>query len=190
MSAAQYRSQLERKRRQRIDAEKKAGEYRNKETEKRTAAAKARAAASKATTTATNQSKLREAARREAEAARAGKDAAQWQNKASGYAKQEADLNAKLAKAEQSERDDAERRRQREQKQAERQRAAKDDALQRRMRRTESIVNGVMRELRAPETREATRPDPRCLLGGRRPGPARRAGAEAHPRGRRVCFAP
>lgn len=61
MSASQYRGQLDRKRKQRIDAERKAGDYRSKETAKRTAAAKARAAANKATTSSTTTSKIREA---------------------------------------------------------------------------------------------------------------------------------
>ncbi|WP_312349341.1 hypothetical protein [Actinomyces sp.] len=41
MSASQYRGQLDRKRKQRIDADKKAGEYRSKESSKRADAAKA-----------------------------------------------------------------------------------------------------------------------------------------------------
>ena len=45
MSASQYRGQLDRKRKQRIDADKKAGEYRSKESSKRADAAKARQAA-------------------------------------------------------------------------------------------------------------------------------------------------
>lgn len=44
MSASQYRSQVERKRKQRVDAEKKAGEFRAKESKKRAEAAKARTA--------------------------------------------------------------------------------------------------------------------------------------------------
>ena len=40
MSASQYRGQLDRKRKQRIDADKKAGEYRSKESSKRADAAK------------------------------------------------------------------------------------------------------------------------------------------------------
>ncbi|TMR03393.1 hypothetical protein ETD83_10835 [Actinomadura soli] len=151
MSANLYRRQLERKRQQRIDAEKKAGECRSKETEKRTAAARARTAASKAKSVTTARSKLREAKRREGEAAKAGKDAARWQGRASGYSKQETDLQAKLAKAEQGEQDKAERLRQREQKKAERQRAAEDRALQSRMDHTEAIVNNAVRELRAPK---------------------------------------
>src|SRR5215207_9085576 len=45
MSASQYRGQLDRTRKQRVEAEKKAGDYRTKETQKRTAASSARTAA-------------------------------------------------------------------------------------------------------------------------------------------------
>jgi hypothetical protein len=47
MSASQFRSQLDRKRKQRVEAEKKAGEYRTKESQKRAEATKARQAAAK-----------------------------------------------------------------------------------------------------------------------------------------------
>lgn len=96
MSASQYRGQLERKRKQDLEAEKKAGEYRSKETGKRTAAAKARTAAAKATTSSTAASKGREAERAEREAATAGTEAGRWQERASRYAREEADLQNKL----------------------------------------------------------------------------------------------
>ena len=79
MSASQYRGQLERKRKQRIEAEKRAGEYRSKETAKRTAAAKARTAADKSKLSSIAASKIREAERAEREAATAGTEAARWQ---------------------------------------------------------------------------------------------------------------
>ncbi len=96
MSASQYRGQLDRKRKQRIAAEKKAGDCRS--TEKRTAADKARAAADKAKSTSTAASKLREADRADRDAAAAGREAAGWQDKASRYAKEEAALQGKVAK--------------------------------------------------------------------------------------------
>ena len=65
MSASQYRGQLDRKRKQRIDADKKAGEYRSKESSKRADAAKARQAAAKTTSSSSRSSKLRDAERRE-----------------------------------------------------------------------------------------------------------------------------
>ncbi len=98
MSASQYRGQLDRKRKQRIAAEKKAGDCRSKETAKRTAADKARAAADKAKSTSTAASKLREADRADRDAAAAGREAAGWQDKASRYAKEEAALQGKVAK--------------------------------------------------------------------------------------------
>ena len=75
MSASQYRRQLERKRSQRVEAEKKAGEYRSKESKKRAEADKARQAAAKTKSESTAKSKLREAERRDGEAAAAGKEA-------------------------------------------------------------------------------------------------------------------
>lgn len=152
MSASQYRGQLDRKRKQRIDAERKAGDYRSKETAKRTAAAKARAAANKATTSSTTTSKIREAERADREAATAGTEAARWQERASRYAQEEAGLQSKLAKAEQSEADAARRRREREQQEADRRVAADRASLERRLDQAESEVKRAVRELRAPKS--------------------------------------
>ena len=151
MSASQYRGQLERKRKQRVDAEKKAGESRTKESNKRADANKARQDAAKTKNNTTFKSKLREADRREKEAETAGKDAGRWQKKASGYAKQESDLMAKLSKAEQSEADAAERRRKREQQQAERRVAAERTDMETRISNTEASVDYAVRQLRAPK---------------------------------------
>ena len=96
MSASQYRGQLDRKRKQRIDADKKAGEYRSKESSKRADAAKARQAAAKTSSTSTRSSKLREAERRDKEAETAGKEASRWQTRAAGYAKEEAACRSSL----------------------------------------------------------------------------------------------
>jgi hypothetical protein len=87
-----YRGQLERKRKQRIDAERKAGDLRGRESAERAKAAKARTAASRATSTTTAASKTREAERAEAAAATAGRDAARKQDEASRFAKEEAAL--------------------------------------------------------------------------------------------------
>lgn len=151
MSASQYRGQLERKRKQRLEAEKKSGEYRNKESNKRTEAVKLRQDAVKTKSETTAKRKLREAERRDKEAETAGKEAGRWQTKASGYAKEESALTAKLARAEQSESDDAERRRKREQHQTERRAAAEHAVLDSRISDTESTVDHVVRELRAPK---------------------------------------
>ncbi len=151
MSASTYRGQLERKRKQRIDAEKKAGEYRGKESKKRAESAAARAAASKSKSSSTIQSKLREAERKESEAAAAGKEASRWQSRAAGYAKEEMALADKLARAEASESNAAERRRKLDQQRADRQAAAQRAVLERRLSATESAVSQVIRELPAPK---------------------------------------
>jgi hypothetical protein len=154
MSAIQYRSQLERKRKQRVEAEKKAGTFRTKETQKRTDAARARTTATKAKGSSTAASKLREAERREKEAASAGEQASRWQGKASGYAKEELLLQGKLLKAEQSEADANERQRTRDEQLANRRAVSESEALQQRMHETESLVKGVIREVRAPKAEQ------------------------------------
>ena len=151
MSASQYRGQLDRKRRQRIDADKKAGEYRSKESSKRADAAKARQAAGKATSSSTRNSKLRDAERREKEAETAGKEASRWQTRAAGYAKDEAALQTKLDRVEQSEADAAERRRKSEQQRADRRAAAERAQLETRISGTEVAVSNALRHLPAPK---------------------------------------
>lgn len=151
MSASMYRGQLERKRKQRVEAEKKAGELRSKESTKRAEAAKARLAASKTNSETTMKSKLREAERRDKEAEVAGKDATRWQTKVAGYAKEELTLQTRLAKAEKSEADAAERQRKRDQQQADRRAIAESVALQSRISETESAVDHVLRRLPAPK---------------------------------------
>ena len=151
MSASQYRGQLERKRKQRVDAEKKAGDYRSKESTKRAEATKARQAAAKTKSEATTKSKLREAERKDKEAETAAKEAGRWQTRATGYAKEESSLQTKLARAERSEADAAERRRKREQQQADRRAAAEKAALDSRISQTESAVDHALRQLPAPK---------------------------------------
>ena len=151
MSTSHYRGQLERKRKQRIEAERKAGEYRNKEAAKRTSAAKARSTASKTKSSTTAASKMRDAERAESDAAAAGKEAAKWQDKASRYAKEEGSLQAKLTHAEQSEADAAERRRKREQQEADRRLAAQRTSLERRLDQAQSEVSYALRVLRTPK---------------------------------------
>jgi hypothetical protein len=151
MSASQYRGQLRRKRKQRIEAGKKASDYRGKEAAKRSAAAKARAAAGKTKSGSTAASKTREAERAEKDAAALGKEAARWEEKASRYSKEEAALEEKVAKAEQSEADATERRRKREQLQADRRLAAERASFERRIDEAESEAKRAVRELRAPK---------------------------------------
>ncbi|MBG6057800.1 hypothetical protein RCH16_000998 [Cryobacterium sp. MP_M5] len=147
MSASMYRGQLERKRKQRVDADKKAGEYRSKESKKRAEAGAARSAASKSKSTSMVQTKLRDAERRESEAAAAGKEAGRWQSRAAGYAKEEAALAGKLVKAELSEANTAEQRRKRDQQQA----AVARASVERRLVHTEQSVTQAIRELRPPK---------------------------------------
>lgn len=150
MSASQYRGQLDRKRKQRMDAEKRAGEYRNKETAKRSAAAKARASADKSTSSSVTSSRRRESERHEKEAAAAGKEASRWQDKASAYAREELSLQGKVTTAERSEADAAERKRKREQQQADRRRASDSATLNRRIGNAEEMASHAMRSLPSP----------------------------------------
>lgn len=151
LSASQYRAQLERKRKQRIEAEKKAGENRAKESKKRADAAKARQAATKTKSDSTARSKTNEASRRDTEAESAGKEAARWQTKAAAYAKEESALMTKVTRAEQTEADAAERRRKRDQQRAERDTAAERAALNSRITGTEAAVDQILRQLPAPK---------------------------------------
>lgn len=152
MSASQYRGQLERKRKQRVDAEKKAGEFRAKESKKRAEAAKARTAASKAKSMATVNSKTKEAERCDKSAESAGKDATRWQTRVSGYSKEEASIQVKLARAERAESDAAERARKRAQQQAEVKARADRAAIESRITGTEQAMSRVLRELPAPKS--------------------------------------
>lgn len=151
LGSQQYRGELERKRKQRVDAEKKAGEYRNKESKKRAEADKARQEAAKTSSATTAKTKLSRASQRDKEAASAGSEANRWQTKASGYAKQEAEIQVKLAKAERSEAVAAEQKRKREQAAAERRAAAERAETEARFSRTEHSVGEALRELRAPK---------------------------------------
>ncbi|MEB7504942.1 hypothetical protein [Arthrobacter koreensis] len=151
MSASQYRGQLERKRKQRVEADKKTGEFRAKESARRAEAAKARQSASKSTSEATAKSRLREAERKDQEAATAGKEAARWQTRAAGYMKEESALQTKLARAEKSETDAADLKRKREQQQARRRAATEFAALDARISQTESAVGHVLRLVPEPK---------------------------------------
>lgn len=116
MSSSAYRSQVERKRAQRVDAEKKSAAARKKEAEKRAAATRDRAAAASTKSESTARVKLRDAARHEGEANAAAKDSASWQTKAAAYLKEEATLTKRLSDSEESERKSAERKREAEEK--------------------------------------------------------------------------
>ena len=151
MSVSMYRAQFDRKRRQRLEAEKKAGEYRSKESKKRAEAAKARQAAGSTRSESTIRSKLREAERKEKEAETAGRDAGRWQDRAAGYAREEVEFQKKLVRAEQSEAQVAERMRKRDQQQADRRAAAERRSLLTRVARTEHAVTEALRQLPVPK---------------------------------------
>ena len=137
MSSSLYRSQVERKRAQRLDAEKKSAAARTKEADKRAIASRERAAAAATKSEPTARMKLRDAARHEGEANAAAKESASWQTKAAAYLKEEATLMKRLSESEDSERKSAERKRvadekkrlqQAAQAERERERRATDDA--------------------------------------------------------------
>lgn len=151
MNTSQYRGQIEHKRKQRIHAEKQVGEYRSKESRKRAEATKARQAAAKTKSEMTARSKLREAERKDKEAETAGREAARWQTKATGYSREESALLTKLARAEQSEADAAERRREHDQQEADRLAKVELAALESRVIGTEATVQQVLRQLPAPK---------------------------------------
>lgn len=151
MSARMYRGQLDRKRRQRLDSEKRAGEYRTKESKKRTEAATARSRAAKASNPTIANSRMREAERRESEAEAAAKEAARWQKKASDYAREEASLQSKVAKAEQTEAVAADRNRARAQQQSEARAVELQRTLERRVTQAELVLDHALREFPPPK---------------------------------------
>jgi len=151
LSAQQYRGELERKRKQRVEAEKKAGEFRIKESKKRAEADKARNEASATKSPSTQKSKLNLAGQRDREAASAGSEANRWQTKASTYAKDELAIQAKLLRAEASEAAALERARKRDQMTADRRMAAERAQTHARLSKTEGAVGEALRVLRAPK---------------------------------------
>lgn len=173
MSAEQQLRQADRKRGQRVDAEKKAGDLRKKESDKRVAATKARLSAAKTTSASQKSSKLREADRYENDANRAAQDAASWQRRAAGYLKEESDLLGRAARAEQMEAAAAERKRKREQQAADRTAAAKHADILGRVTASEDRIESVLRGIRAPKTEKL-----RILMLGASPEGDLRIGRE------------
>lgn len=158
MSSSSIRSQLERKRAQRVAAEKHASTARSKESSRRSDATKARTSAAKATNDATRKSRLREAHRYENDANAAGKDAATWQSKASGYLNEEVRLQKQLSDAEAAERKAADRKRDQADAVSERRRAEQvaaanreTDRLRREMTTRFDTHEQAIAELRAPK---------------------------------------
>lgn len=87
--------------------------------------------------------KLERAEQRDKEGAAAGKETSWWQKKASGYAKQEADAQKKLTRAEASEAAVVERRQKRESALAQRREVAERAESEARLARTERAVWSV-----------------------------------------------
>ncbi len=145
------RRQLDSKRGERLAAQKKASEFRAKETRHRNAAGTARTAADKAKSPSARAAKLREAERAERNAAAAGKDANRWEAKANTCAKALTDLERRITKAEQNENSAAERRRQLQQRQADRERTDDANTMRRRMTKAEALVNTIMRQVPPPK---------------------------------------
>lgn len=151
MSVSQYQGQVDRKRTQRVEAERKTGEYRSKESQKRADAAKARVAASKTKSVSTANSKLREAERKENDAVAAGKEANRWQERATRYAKEEAALITRLGRAQKTADDAAERKRRVDQQRTAQQARAAQLSLETRLVTTERTVEQISRQLPAPK---------------------------------------
>jgi len=143
--------QLERKRKQRIEADKKAADYQSRESNKKSEAIKAREAARKTKSESTWKMKTNQADRKEREAQDASKEASRWLTKAAQYKKEEAALEQKAIRAEQSEAVAVERKRKREQQQAERRAASERSALESRISYTESAVGHVLQQIAKPK---------------------------------------
>ncbi|MEI5585408.1 MULTISPECIES: CHAT domain-containing protein [unclassified Agromyces] len=146
MSAQTFRSQLERKTRQRLDAEKRAREYRAKESGKRTDASKARAAARNTKSESTARTKLREAERRDNEATAAAKEASRYEARATQYSREEARLAEQLARAQRSEAVAAERQRQRERTRD----AIRETRIENRLSAAETAVEHAISTMQPP----------------------------------------
>lgn len=151
MSSKSYRSQLDSKRKARIDAEKKAGVERAKESKKRSEAVAKRLSATKSISEATQKSRQRDAERLDKDAERAGKAANEWDAKAARYRTQEADLEVKMVKAQQRETAEAEKKRTREQGNATRRAAQVQRTIESRVSAAESTAAQAVRQLATPK---------------------------------------
>ena len=151
MSLSQYRSQLERVRRNRAESEKRVGDLRTKEAEKRSAAARDRERASRTKSPTTAASHLRSAGRLEDAANDAGRDAARWQTKAAQLAKEESSLLGKIGRADEAERQATERRRKRDDETAARRAAKERTSVDRRLGAVERLATDAFLAHRDPK---------------------------------------
>ncbi|TDL45291.1 hypothetical protein [Microbacterium oleivorans] len=173
MSARQYRDQLERKRKQRVEADRKAGAFRATEAKERAAAARSQRSATSAKSSATERSRLREAARHEEAANKAAKNAADWQVKAAGFAKEEASIMKNLARAERSENASQQRARERQETRAQRELADERAVIESRLEDAEHRIDVVLERLPEPQEEKL-----RILLLGASPEGDVRVGRE------------
>lgn len=150
MSVNQLQSQLDRKRKQRIDAQRKVGDLRNKESNLRAQADKARHDSLKSKIGATQRNKTNEAVRRDKDAAKAGRDASMYQKKFTSYTKEEMRLGDQLTRAEKSAAAAAKQKFRRDQLKAQRQTAAQQADIDAQFKDTQSALQDISRELRKP----------------------------------------
>ncbi|MFB0620335.1 SAV_2336 N-terminal domain-related protein [Streptomyces sp. AGS-58] len=129
-----YRDRLDMTQRAHADAKKKVSEFRARENDRRAKATRERSAAARTTSVTSQTARLRSAQRHDAEANRAAREAGIWSAKVDRYARDAADLAAKLAKAEQ----------------AERRAAAGPAGTQSRLSTTKGEVRSAPKKLRAP----------------------------------------
>ena len=134
-----------------MDAERKTGEFRSKESSKRAEAAKARTAAAKTKSLSTANTKLREAERKENDAMSAGKEANRWQDRATKFGREEASLLTRLGRAQKSADDSAERKRKLDQQRAVQQARTTQMSLEARLVATERTIEQVSRSLPLPK---------------------------------------
>lgn len=151
MSSSHYRSQLERTQRQRAGAEKRVGQFRTKEADKRSASTRKRESAQRTSSPTTAASYLRDAARLEADANAAAKEAARWQTKVAGFVKDEAALQVKVARADRSERESADRLRARDDKAAARRAAFERATIHQRLDAAEDLAMNAVLAQRTPK---------------------------------------
>lgn len=147
MSSSFIRSQLERKRQQRVDADKRAGEYRAKDADHRDRASKAMEAANRSSSPSTISMRIREAQRHDRQSNDAAKEAARWQKRSAEYGREEVRLQARLADEENRERLALDRKLTRDREASERSAASQRAEVLARLEATESSVAS----LRAPK---------------------------------------
>ncbi|MFF1819731.1 CHAT domain-containing protein [Kribbella sp. NPDC058245] len=177
MSSAMYRRQHDAKVKSEVAAKKSAAALRGKESDKRAKAAKEDVAAAKASTDGSRRTHLNAAKRAMDEANKAGKDAAALEVKAAKYGQEAAGLLQKVVKAEQTERAQAELKRQRDdqlrRRREEASRAVERREVDERLAVTEGKADQALRRLAEPKSEKL-----RVLMLGASPEGDLRVGRE------------